>query len=453
HIVGFGQTGGGSDSAGVKHEGDTSVSEVGSNLIRSDVGAGTCQGDSGGPAFDSSNRVTGITSFGFGGCTLSGSSFYTRVAKHTALIEDALTFEPPCEDTGFESCDGVDNDCDGVVDEGCTALGEPCSTDDECSNGRCEAVDGEDVCVRECDPRFRIPMCPVGFYCEATGCGVGRCLAGGEGSKDAGEECADDIECKSRNCADVNGTMRCGRQCADGEGDPCDTDQACEVRDDGCGSCVPVELSTGPRSFGAPCESDDQCESMDCADDGICTGPCSDSDPCPSGFHCRTGSCVRGELGDLGAPCVHEDDCSSMAPECVETEGEKLCVSECDGSGGCLSDFECRETSVGERCVPPGKPLGESCSENGECRSGICAGTCTRLCDTEACPDGFVCEPAGEHQGCFPDSGGTDAGTGGGGGGSGGCSASAGTGAAGGAAAVWLVVMVVATRRWPRRRR
>jgi MYXO-CTERM domain-containing protein len=40
---------------------------------------------------------------------------------------------------------------------------------------------------------------------------------------------------------------------------------------------------------------------------------------------------------------------------------------------------------------------------NGECRTGICAGTCTRLCDGgESCPEGYLCSPAGEHMGCFP---------------------------------------------------
>ena len=399
-IVGFGRTSGSSEEAGVKYRGTASVSRIGTRIFETTGTSWTCQGDSGGPAFVSSGEVLGITSFGIGGCSTS-NSFYTRVDNHLGMIDSALTYVPPCEPE-TEICDGVDNDCDGVVDNGCTALGDPCTGDGECTMGRCDDVGGAQVCVRDCDPRHAIPRCPRGFYCEVLGCGTGRCILGDPGPKADGEECAADAECASLHCLDVNGTRRCGRSCSR-DGEACGTGLLCEAPDGTCGSCVPPELTTGPRPFGAPCESADQCESAMCPD-GFCTASCDGATPCGSGFHCRGGTCVRGELGGPGAECVTSEDCDpDFALECVDADGELLCAAPC-ADGACTTPgFECGPTASGDRCVPPGLPLGAECAANGDCRTGICAGTCTRLCgDLEGCPDGYECRAAGEHSGCFP---------------------------------------------------
>jgi hypothetical protein len=404
-IVGFGRTRGGAPmpmDSGVKYRGSTSVSDTGTRLFETRGASWTCQGDSGGPAYDPDGNVAGITSFGPGGCT-SSNSYFTRVARHTTLIADALTFVPPCE-PATEVCDGRDNNCDGTVDEGCTALGEACTRADQCEGSRCESIGGSMVCTRDCDPTTAIPRCPIGFHCEETGCGMGRCAPGEGGGVPDGEACSTAAECASFRCVDVAGSMRCARACTP-EGDACSTvDLLCELGAGGCGDCIPVELSTGPRPFGAPCDADAQCTSTDCVD-GFCTRACSATMICPGGWHCRGALCIRGEVGGPGDDCVTSEDCGGSAPECVTTsDGDQLCAGPCDATGMCEpgSGLECSESDAGDRCLPPGLALGEMCSSSDECRSAFCASICTRFCTpAEPCPSGFDCVPAGSAFACI----------------------------------------------------
>jgi len=131
----------------------------------------------------------------------------------------------------------------------------------------------------------------------------------------------------------------------------------------------------------------------------------------------------------------------------VNADGDMLCAAPCDAGACSTPGFECAESSAGERCLPPGLPLGEPCAENGECRTSICAGSCTRICDEgNPCPEGFACEPAGEVSGCFP------AATGGRGDDRGGCSAAAAEGSGAGGA-LGLLALIGALGVLRRRRR
>jgi uncharacterized protein (TIGR03382 family) len=128
----------------------------------------------------------------------------------------------------------------------------------------------------------------------------------------------------------------------------------------------------------------------------FCTSACAMHAECPTGFRCGGTECVRGDPRPAGDPCTTDTECADDAPTCALVEGRRICAAACAGtcaSGECIEGF----------CVPPGLALGEPCTAGTECRSGICAGVCTRLCESPTdCPEGFDCTPAGAENGCFP---------------------------------------------------
>ena len=405
-VVGFGRSNPASeDESGVKLQADTSVIRAGNLLVEAGAtraGEGwTCQGDSGGPLLVGT-QIAGVTSFGYNGCGARSQHYFTAVVRHLAMIDEGAAYRPPCE-ASEEICDGRDNDCDLEVDEVCTGLGDSCSAASECADERCEAVEGAgSVCVRTCEPSSPVPTCPFGFRCEVTGCLEGRCIPGAEGWIPDGDPCTLDTECIGGRCAPVAGALRCARPCDPAGPLTCREGLVCEPGE-GCGGCIPAELSTVPRPYGTPCESDGQCASGDCTDgeggSPFCTRGCAAGE-CGAGRHCREGRCVGGDLTGPGQGCLVGDDCALMA-DCIAFEGERLCALACTPEGTCDPDSVCEETEAGPRCVSEGIGLGDPCGENAECRSGICGGTCTRLCSESACPEGFECRAVGEYLACY----------------------------------------------------
>lgn len=154
---------------------------------------------------------------------------------------------------------------------------------------------------------------------------------------------------------------------------------------------------------------------------------------CPTGEECVSGSCrpVEGD-GSMCSPCRGPGDCSGSAlcvgypdgggycatpcrsdadcggDRCLNTSGGPLCIrfdggtpSCAGGTSGCTNDSQCAPTEIcsGGSCVPrptTGNDLGEACSSDDECRSGLClGGMCTQSCDwlsPTSCPSGFYCD-------------------------------------------------------------
>lgn len=179
-VVGFGRTRPGATDPmdyGVRHAAEVSIEDVTARRVTTSGSAWTCLGDSGSPLFDATGAVVGIASFRVGGDCADGPSLFARPDAETAMIADALAWEPTCDATERDevSCNWLDDDCDGTFDEGCARLGDPCTSDEACSSAMCSTVGATRVCTRPCDPTATEPTCPFGYACIP----IGDCTAGG----------------------------------------------------------------------------------------------------------------------------------------------------------------------------------------------------------------------------------------------------------------------------------
>jgi len=452
--VGYGQTPSG--GSGTKLTTTKRVDGVMGGFIY--VRPSVCSGDSGGPLLGPDGRIYGVASFIYserGGQPRCGSApgAYNSLTRYRSLIEGAIEDSGSCVPRD-EVCNGIDDNCDEVVDEGCTPIGEPCARDDECVGETCRLVGDRNVCTQACDPLRPAIGCPIGMYCAASGC-EGFCAFGGPGELSIDAECSDDTECITAYCADPgDGVRRCLPPCQ-GDAGTCLAGEVCAAAAGACGGCVPRGLVVGARGIGEPCDTDEECGSAYCfMDEGVryCSRTCTEAteaEDCGDGFHCRevdgAGSCVRGPREDVGGGCVTNADCGSGICA-TRADGERWCTAFCDTPMDCPDGFLCEDVGGGTICVPEGSLVGSPCETSEECASGLCAiGTpagnlCSRFCGPDtACSPGFecvridggrsnVCLPAEEEA---PPSGG------------GGCAA----GGGGSAPAVMLVLLALAWRR------
>ncbi len=172
----------------------------------------------------------------------------------------------PVVQKGPEICDNVDNDCDGVIDNGdglCTSPDKPI-----CFQGQCvgSCVGGE------------FP-CPIGLECDASGhCSDPVCAA---------VSCAPGTACRNGQCVDPCTNVVCpyGTSCQLGQcvdpcqGVTCPADRVCER-----GLCVSDCNCRG-------CDTGLMC-SMSGPNKGKCVDPACDGVMCAAGTVCQAGACV-----------------------------------------------------------------------------------------------------------------------------------------------------------------
>jgi hypothetical protein len=249
-----------------------------------------------------------------------------------------------------ETCDGVDNDCDGAIDEGFADLDEDglidCSEDDDDDND--SVVDALDNCPSVANPdQLDTDSDTLGDLCDPDD--------DGDGTPDA------------MDCAPLDAQVYPGAvEVCDGKDNECDTfidEGSCDDQnpctDDICDleqGCVHT-FNESPCNDRNACTTSDRCVFGECSgvflscDDGnICTqdvcdpavgcrstvvpdAPCNDNDPCTAADRCSaTGLCV----GDsLNCECRTDRDCLAVddgnlcngTPSCNTSQAPYRCVN------------------------------------------------------------------------------------------------------------------------------
>ncbi len=260
-----------------------------------------------------------------------------------------------------EVCDGLDNDCDGAVDEaGDTPLcddGNPCTTD-TCGGGQ------------GCAAATKTGPCDDGSACtEGDSCQQGLCVAG------AAKKCDDDNPCTADGCDAKLGCTHAATPA------PCSDGDACTVGDT-CKGVVCAPGTTAQCDDGNPCTTDACDKATGCTHVATAAG-CDDGDPCTVGDACVAGACAPGQAKscDDDNPCT-VDACLPGAGGCTSAPSQQPCA---DGSLCTLGDA-CK----GGACVP-GKAL--DCDDSNPCTTDSCQAKlgCQHAANTLPCDDGSNC--------------------------------------------------------------
>jgi hypothetical protein len=333
------------------------------------------------------------------------------------LVPESETTEPLCEP---ESCNGIDDDCDGDVDEPDFVGGDYvnlCNDDNECTQDICG---GEEGCSYvnfdggECKDG---DACTVGDHCLAGAC---------EGSPIL---CDDENLCTDDSCDGTGGCVFEINAAICDDSNPCTVKDTCEE-----GICTGFEIS-------CECHSDEDCSALEdgdlcngtlaCDTDGLpfecvvdpesvvlCPEPppgpsaiclkaacdsatgtcalaadhegfaCEDGDACTVGDQCLEGSCTPG----MALPCADDNPCTddSCDPDsgCLFEPNSSTCS---DGSVCTLGDI-CNDTT----CLPGEEPL--ACDDDNPCTTDSCDPDigCLHTPNQDSCDDGNPCS-LGDH--------------------------------------------------------
>ncbi len=227
---------------------------------------------------DLTTFVTGISCAGGGGKCQTGNPGVC--ADGTQQCQNGVLECLPLSGPSNETCDGFDNDCNGLVDDG-----DICPAGEVCDNGNCvPECGGEFPCPpgQECDDAKGLCVDPdcVGKTCmEGTTCIKGICQ-----DPCSGVVCPQAQACIAGNCIDPCGAITC------------DDNQVCVA-----GACIDKCQCAG-------CPAQNQCQPS-----GICIHDACVNVTCPAGQYCvADGTCAdacEGVVCPAGQICA-EGQCA-----------------------------------------------------------------------------------------------------------------------------------------------
>ena len=223
----------------------------------------------------------------------------------------------PCKATikPDESCDGVDNDCDGQTDEDTCDDGNPC-TQDSCGAGKCANKAAPGLCDDG-------DSCTVGDKCKS-----GKCVPGAGKSCDDGNPCTTD-GCKSGPCEHVNNSKSCN------DGDACTTKDICAGGK--CAGKTKLSCNDGNACTTDSCDKKSACKHVNT------TKACNDGNACTVKDTCKSGKCVG--LTTLKKPACKVCIATNKAPPLCTACLLKFTGTKCD---------KCKDASfTGPACDKP----------------------------------------------------------------------------------------------------
>jgi uncharacterized protein (TIGR03382 family) len=274
-------------------------------------------------------------------------------------IDEGISCTPGCIPTSpTDLCNGIDDDCDGQFEEDDPNIGRACGSNGTapCQLGTLSCIGGNLVCIGNIEP------------------GVEQC----NGLDDDCDGTADDVaQCPGATSCVEGG---CRLPCADGEF-PCQGGFVCQTSAGGGRFCVPGAC--------ANCAANEICSNNQCVDPcaGVtCTAPkscrfgtCVDCNTtgCPNGQVCNQSQCVADPCAgvDCAAQCQDPQGCSCL---------QGTCVPNCD-------DTDC---AVGERCAAngtcqPNACINVVCADDEICDGGACV---KNQCAGIGCGPGEICQ-------------------------------------------------------------
>ncbi len=345
-------------------------------------------------------------------------------AAGTCRAERTCDQACPAAKPETETCNGIDDDCDGTADEGTNGQScklanvyGTCTGTARCVGGHefCEGTSAgqelcngiDDDCDGQTDERDAIG-CTV-RYRDADGDGYGATGSGQCTCRAAPPY----VATQEGDCDDAKAAVHPGAfETCNGSDDDCDG----RADEDTLGQCFPTVCDTARGACKAACDGPQDCQSgTECVNFACRTipgVPCQRDDQCGGGF-CTDGVCCRTRCNGVCESCAlpgRVGQCDPIPPlQDPQDECAAQAAGTCGSTGFCSGNRSCTLHAAGTPCAPPtcidGATLARAdlCDGAGSCRDGgtttcapascdVGAGACRQSCVLDPdCQAGYLC--------------------------------------------------------------